>query len=76
MFRSRPTVELEILARRHQIGVVQHANKRTRLTPAVRFVVGASFPNVEGLTVSRVLDLVRFGGGIRAALAFRASFAI
>jgi hypothetical protein len=31
-------VELEILARRHQIGVVQHANKRRRLSPAVRLL--------------------------------------
>jgi len=51
MFRSRPAVELEILARRHQIGVVQHANKRTRLTPAARFVVGVSFPKLGGLAL-------------------------
>jgi len=39
MFRSRAAVELEILALRHQIGVLQRAaNKRPRLSPADRLL--------------------------------------
>ena len=37
VFRSRPAVELEILALRHQMGVLQRAaKKRPQLTPADR----------------------------------------
>jgi len=36
LFRSRAALELEILALRHQIGVLQRANRRPRLTPADR----------------------------------------
>jgi putative transposase len=44
MFRSRAMLELENLALRHQVGVVQRsARKRPRLTPAVRLLwVGLS----------------------------------
>jgi hypothetical protein len=39
LFRSCAAVELEILALRHQIGLLQRtANKRPRLTPADRFL--------------------------------------
>jgi hypothetical protein len=37
-FRSRAALRLEILAPRHQIGVLQRSAKRPRLTPANRFL--------------------------------------
>ena len=37
-FRSRAALQLEILALRHQIGVLQRSVKRPRLTPADRFL--------------------------------------
>lgn len=37
-FRSRAALQLEILALRHQIGVLQRSVKRPRLTPADRLL--------------------------------------
>ena len=37
-FRSRTTLQLEILALRHQLGVLQRSVKRQRLTVADRFL--------------------------------------
>jgi hypothetical protein len=52
MFRSCAAVELEILALRRQIGIVQRAaSRRPRLTRADRVLWVASFPNLEGLAL-------------------------
>jgi hypothetical protein len=37
-FRSRAALQLEILALRHQLGVLQRSVKRPKLTPADRFL--------------------------------------
>jgi hypothetical protein len=37
-FRSRAALQLEILALRHQLGVLQRSGKRPKLTPADRFL--------------------------------------
>jgi putative transposase len=37
-FRSRAALQLEILALRHQLGVLQRAVKRPKLTPADRLL--------------------------------------
>jgi hypothetical protein len=39
-FRTRAALQLEILALRHQIGVLQRSVKRPKLTPADRFLWG------------------------------------
>lgn len=62
MFRSRAAVELEILALRHQIGIVQRAaNRRPRLNPADRVLWVASFPNLEGLALGTCYRQTRDG---------------
>jgi putative transposase len=38
LFRSRTALQLEILALRHQVGVLQRSVKRPKLTPADRFL--------------------------------------
>src|SRR5947209_19608169 len=52
-FRSRAALQLEILALRHQVGVLQRSVKRPQLTPADRFLWAGR--RVEGLAIQCLL---------------------
>src|SRR5215471_12020457 len=52
-FRSRAALQLEILALRHQLGVLQRSVKRPKLTPADRFLWAWAERSLERLAIQR-----------------------
>jgi hypothetical protein len=53
-FRSRAALHLEILALRHQLGVLQRSAKRPKLTPADRFAMGLAERRLERWAIQRL----------------------
>ena len=53
-FRSRAALQLEILALRHQLGVLQRSVQRPKLTPADRVLVGLAERSLEPLAIQRL----------------------
>jgi hypothetical protein len=51
LFRSRPALQLEILAFRHQLGVLQRSVKRPNLTRFDRLLWAAAVTYLAGLAV-------------------------
>ena len=74
MFRSRAVLELEDLALRHQIGVLQRSARKTlQVDPSGPPVLGLAVPSLARLAFGSGDRQARNGGGLASLPAFAGS---